>query len=752
MADGTYSVTVTDANGCSDDCSVTVSSTPCCNVTDGGEIAGTQENCGPFDPAAITSVAPATGGIGPVEYVWLWNSQNVPINNGNNGWVEIPNSNSETFDPGMLTESRCFLRCARNQGCTTYIGESNVICITINEAPVVSCSSTSGDCNNGNTASASVSVSGGEAPYTYLWSNGATTASIDNLAAGTYSVTVTDANGCEASCSTSVQLTGCCNVTDPGEIGYNQENCGPFDPAELVSLADPVGGLGNLEIVWITRPGTSGPWQIIPGATGLTFDPGLITTTTQFRRCVQREGCNEMLETSIITITVFPQPEVVCNPTHGDCSNNGVGAVSTSISGGTAPFTYLWSTGATTADISGLGEGTYSVTVTDANGCTTECSVDVMSEPCCNVTDGGEIAGAQSNCGPFDPAAITSVAPATGGIGPVEYVWLWNPNNVPINNGNNGWVEIPNSNSETYDPGMLTESRCFLRCARNVGCENFIGESNVVCITVNPVPEVLCTKDDGSCTNGNVASVYATASAGTAPYAYLWNTGDTTATITNLAAGTYTVTVTDANGCEATCSKTVSINECCNVTDGGEIAGAQENCGPFDPAAITSVAPATGGIGPVEYVWLWNSQNVPINNGQNGWVEIPNSNSETYDPGMLTESRCFIRCARNEGCETYIGESNVVCITIFDEPVATCTPTNGDCNNGNVSSASVSVSGGTAPYTYEWSNGATTASITNLADGTYSVTVTDANGCDFQLRFLSTSAVTLPMVADCLLK
>ena len=116
------------------------------------------------------------------------------------------------------------------------IGESNIITITVNEEPLATCSSVDGDCNNNNEASASVSASGGTAPYTYLWSTGATTMSISNLTAGSYSVTVTDANGCTDDCSVTVTVEPCCNVTDGGEIAADQENCGAFDPAAFTSV------------------------------------------------------------------------------------------------------------------------------------------------------------------------------------------------------------------------------------------------------------------------------------------------------------------------------------------------------------------------------------------------------------------------------------------------------------------------------------------------------------------------------------
>ena len=797
LAAGTYTATVTDANGCVETCTTTVTVEPCCNVNNGGEIAANQENCGPFDPVAFTSVTDPSGGLGNLEIIWLRGTCGTPVGS----WTEIAGATGLTYDPGMVTETTCFIRCSRREGCTQWVGESNIITITVHPevtdatcsmTPVdcngastgsatvsvtsgtapytyawsnggttatitglaagiynvtvtdangcsddcsvlvtepadltATCSSTNGDCNNNNEGSASVTAGGGTAPYSYSWSNGETTASISGLAAGTYTATVTDANGCVETCSATITTIGCCNINNGGEIAANQENCGPFDPVAFTSVTDPSGGLGNLEIIWLRGTcGTPvGSWTPIAGATGLTYDPGMVTETTCFIRCSRREGCTQWVgESNIITITVNDEPVATCSSVNGDCNNNNEASASVSVSGGTAPFAYAWSNGETTSSISGLAAGTYNVTVTDANGCTDECSVTVTVEDCCNVTDGGETAGEQENCGPFDPAAITSVTPATGGLGDLEYVWLWNPNNVALNNGQNGWVEIPNSNSETYDPGMLTESRCFIRCARREGCDVYIGESNVICITVHDEPVATCSPVNGDCQNGNLASASVYVNGGTAPYTYTWNNGETTSSISGLAAGTYSVTVTDANGCTDDCSVTVTIEGCCNVTDPGEVAESQSGCGAFDPVEFTSVSVASGGIGDVEYQWFQKET-------ETSWMPIPGATGETYDAGLLTINTQFKRCARSVGCTDWTVCSNVLYIEIHPEPLATCSSTPVDCAGGSNGTATVVPAAGTGPYTYLWSNGGTTATISGLSAGSYSVVVTDQNGC-----------------------
>ncbi|MGB1317367.1 MAG: hypothetical protein ACPG5W_04145, partial [Flavobacteriales bacterium] len=733
-------------------------------------------------------------------------------------WSVIPGSTGLSYNPGVISVTTQYRRCARREGCTSYDAESNIITIAIVPGIQAVCSSENGNCANENVASASVSASGGTAPYTYLWSTGATTASISNLTAGSYSVTVTDVNGCEDNCSVNVTNTECCNVTDPGEIAANGSGCAPFDPPMITSVEAPSGGLGALEIVWITRTGTSGSWSTIAGATGLTYDPGVITQTTQYRRCARRAGCTSFVgESNIITmtvtgpccdnvtnggiiaenqencgpfdpamltsvslpsggsgaleyvwlistnggsnysvitgangptydpgsvsvttwfrrcarragcvpyvgesnwvqVTVHPNDVVAdCNSENGTCNNNNEGSASVSASGGTAPYSYTWSNGATTSSIDGLVAGTYSVTVTDANGCSDECSVTVSVTPCCNVTNPGAIAASQENCGGFDPERFTSVSLPSGGLGDLEYVWL-------ERTIGGSWSTISGANGPTYDAPYTNVSLQYRRCARRAGCNSYIGESNILTITVNPGPTATCSKVDGTCNSDNEGSASVSMTNGTAPYTYAWSNGATTASISGLDAGTYSVTVTDANGCSDDCSVTVSVTPCCNVTNPGEIAASQENCGGFDPVAFTSVSLPSGGLGDLEYVWL-------VREIGGSWSTVAGANGPTYDAPYTDISLQYRRCARRAGCTSYIGESNILTITVNPGPTATCTPTNGTCANNNEGSASVSASGGTTPYTYEWNTGATTSSISSLAAGTYSVTVTDANGC-----------------------
>ncbi|MGD1848911.1 MAG: SprB repeat-containing protein, partial [Salibacteraceae bacterium] len=384
---------------------------------------------------------------------------------------------------------------------------------------------------------------------------------------------------------------GCKNVTNAGQIGNTQSNCGPFDPSAITNLSNPSGGRGALEIIWLKRqPGQS--YSVIPGATGLTYDPPTLSQTMQYRRCARRSGCSAFTgESNWITITVLLEANVSVQVDQMvTCAGESDGGA-TAMGSGVAPFSYLWSNGATTASASNLSVGQYSVTVTDNNGCTAVESVQIT-----------------------EPSAIQ--------------------------------------------------------------------------LSINVA--------DASC-NGSDGSISATPNGGSSPYNYIWSNGVTVTGQNNLTPGTYAVTVSDANGCTAVGSGDVLVPTCCNVISAGTIGNDQSNCGPLDPAPINSLSLPGGGLGAIEYVWLQSPVNVPNVVGNPNWTLIAGATGASYDPGMLSQTTYFIRCARRSGCSFYAGESNIIEVKVFDAATVSATVDNNVSCAGGVDGSATASATGTAP-------------------------------------------------------
>ena len=209
----------------------------------------------------------------------------------------------------------------------------------------------------------------------------------------------------------------------------------------------------------------------------------------------------------------------------------------------------------------------------------------------------------------------------------------------------------------------------------------------------------MASSDDVSCFGGTDGQTNVIATGGTPPYSYYWNTGESTQTINNLAAGTYTVVISDALGCQTTCTTVVqgSNPPTCSVNS------TPTTCGSANGSASVSV---NGGSGSYSYSW------------SNG------ANSQTVfglAPGFYSVTVTDNNTSCTTSCSVTIFDSNPISCTVTGVPT-TCGFPNG--------SATVSVSGGSGSYTYAWSNGASTQTVTGLPSGTYSVEVTDVNsGC-----------------------
>lgn len=356
-------------------------------------------------------------------------------------------------------------------------------------------------CSPNGTATASASE--GIPPYSYLWSNGETSATVTNLDAGTYTVTVTDSN------------------SDTGSAAVVITNVDPIDPnasatSETSSDADdgtatsaPTGGTGTYTFSWSNGESTS-------TITGLA--PGSYTVTV-----TDEEGCTA--EQSVIVNAfeclslelVFQVSDARC---FGACDGN---IEILDVTGGTAPYTYMWSTGQNTAIVFDLCTGTYSVSVVDAAGC--EIIEDIF------VGEAAEFfvnAGATSETGE-DTNDGSAWASPSGDFGPFTYEW------------SNGSTD---SLITSLAPGIYS-----VTVTDSNGCT---AEEAVEVYEFFCIGEVQFNVQDVNCFNACDGVVSAIVNfGGIGPFTFEWNTGETTQEIENLCAGFYDVTITDeGQGCE----------------------------------------------------------------------------------------------------------------------------------------------------------------------------------------------------------
>jgi hypothetical protein len=700
---GDYSVTISKSGTCTASTTKNVKVNECCNVTDPGDICCSQSSCKiPYDPTIIKESAPAIGGEGEIIYLWLVSTDGIVFD-------EIPNSNTKEYDPPPVSVTTYYRRCVARKGCNPLNFESsNTIKIEIGTPPTVKITGTDKFCVYGAGKSVLTAVvTGGNAPITYIWSNNEKTQSINATSTGDYKVTATTADGCTASANFAVEATTCCNVTDPGDICCSQFSCKiPYDPTIIKESAPAIGGEGEIIYLWLVS--TDGIiFDEIPNSNTKEYDPPPVSVTTYYRRCVARKGCNPLnFESSnTIKIEIGTPPTVKITGTDKFCVYGAGKSVLTAVvTGGNTPITYIWSNNEKTQSINATATGDYKVTVTTADGCTASANFAVEATTCCNVTDPGEIIGDEYSClKSFDPSRILETKKASGGEGELVYLWLisTDPTLTVFN-------EIPNSNTPTYDPAPITQTTWYRRCVARKGCNPLNFETaNTVKKEVYAPQNVTLVSTNLICKGDNKGAVSTTTTGAYPPYSYLWSSGQTTANITSLTAGKYDVTVTDAKSCKVTKSLTVTqpantLLVTRNITP--------LKCNGGGDGSI-SVSPS-GGISPYNIVWNTGINTLIINNLAQGNYAATVTDaigcSKVINANVSQPSKINLQFVKQD-------------VTCFGE------------KNASISTA---VSGGTSPYSYNWSNGKTTANVTNLAAATYNLTVTDANKCTFNKEII----------------
>ena len=398
-----------------------------------------------------------------------------------------------------------------------------------------------------------LNVTNGTAPYSYLWASGQVTQNLSGLAPGTYSVTVTDAAGCTASASSNVSnLTGPTVLSNSNVVSSYQVVNGGFTP-QWVCQNDTLYSDGGIMKIYLESGATmitGGGIDTIYAKTGAT-----IVMNGGIHVIYHEPGVNLLLSGGIPTL--FPCPSLVFNytqaPANGcapvpvcnlslnitntniDCNGLATGSSTVTPSGGTAPYSYAWSNGATSQTVNNLPSGIYIVTVTDANGCTDQMSVTINQ--------------------PQSPLVTTATQ--------VNVLCYGNPSgsiDVNVNGGTAPYVYSWSNGSTAQDITNLAGGSYTVTVTDVLGCT----ASTSVTITEPAALSLTTTSTDEMMGMDGTATV--TVSGGTPNYMYYWMPGGSTmASISGLAAGTYSVMVLDANGCgdtlEVVVGSQVSLDE-----------------------------------------------------------------------------------------------------------------------------------------------------------------------------------------------
>ena len=532
----------------------------------------------------------------------------------------------------------------------------------------------------------------GTAPLTYAWSNGANTAENCNLPTGNYTVTITDGNGCTT--------TG-----GPYEVSF--ENA-PLDAGTATTTVVPCtpdveicfpidGGVAPYTVTTVATDGTTTTETAAAAGTYcITVAAGTDYTIT----VSDAAGGSDEFD---VEVDANPAPTTFTTAVTPATSGSNNGAIDLTVTSNDGPFTYQWSNGATTEDINGLAAGCYQVTITNGVGCT------VPSGDVCVVTL--TVSGAQVT-------DLDCPNDLDGGVD-ITVVGVTNPTFV--------WTDAAGAQVSTNEDLTGVPAGTYSVIITDASGQQAGPFTYTVGVLSNLSGSVTVASDYNgaaiSCADATDGSLTATGTNGVAPYNFSWSTGANTATVSNLAAGEYFVTITDGNGCTVIGSQVLEAPIAVTLT------GSSTPTACLDETDGTATVMASGGTGAYTYLYDANAGDQTTNTA----TEL---SAGTYGVTVTDANGC----AANT--EITVDEPTAIAIQVDTEP---------DSGEG-VGRATALVSGGTAPYTYDWGPTVESddVSVGGLATGEYTLTVTDDNGCtttqDFRIDEAGNCLVSRPVI------
>ena len=649
------------------------------------------------------------------------------------------------------------------------------------------------------SADASATIVSEDVDLTYLWADGATTATNNQLAAGNHTVTVTNQFGCESILE--VAIAAGTGVNASLQMIQAPSCTGNRDGVASVTSTDT-----NLSYAWSDGTTTATNNQLAAGEHSVTV--------------TNAAGCAQVIAVSMdAPASISATSNLLTNLTCADANDANASVIAT---GGTGAYQYAWSNGSTTATVNNLGAGTHYVTVTDNNACAIVSSVTIDQATSMSLQAAITQPSCSQNTGSIQ---ITPV----GGVGPYQYNW----NNAGFVVGQsalsnivsgNYTVAIRDNNGCTYSEAFVLDAPATIEASiQNITSTTCIGSENGQAQIVTNQPNAQIVWDNGVTGNINTqlssgnhtvtirnnegcsqtiefaiedaAAINATinltkglschgevgatatinANGGSGKYEFYWSNGTIGTMNNNLQAGTYSVTVLDEVGCSSiqtivveqpTALALTSVIEepVCSTTPSGEIlvmptggvAPYEYNWNNSEYTSESSITGLSGGSHSVsirdangcaitEQFTLASPANLEVaidkvtaptcSNSNNGMAEVSTTASDLsflWSDGVttaintnLSTGNHAVTVSNAAGCSEVlrvdIPAPTSMTVVLNNTQAATCTAATGQAN--------ISITGGQAPYTYLWDNGQTTPTVSDLTAGNHQVQVVDANGC-----------------------
>ncbi|GLR16669.1 T9SS type A sorting domain-containing protein [Portibacter lacus] len=632
------------------------------------------------DGESVTLTALATGGgIGSLTYLWSTASGSMPtdvtIAGATNGAYSVTatrNSCSVGSSAVTITKSNLAVSLVKTQDVSCFGGDDGEIQATV----------------TGGSGSYSFELNGGTA------SSGSAVKTFSGLEAGNYSVSVTDTGGSMCSVNSTMvnvpqpasAMSIALSPTSPTTIGGNNGSIN-------VNVSNGMSGY-----TW-KQQRTLLPGPVVSGSSGSEpFDIPMLTSGTYNVTVTDSKSCVATGSTVIVPLACSLNINSA-TPTASSCAGESDGEILVNTTGWTTSYTISWSgassgTSSTQTSnnytITGLAPGNYNVSAKDLINCEKNFNMTVVIDP---ATPINASASATHGACIGDNNGAIQVTGISGGTGP--YVVSWNsPNNMVATSGPT--ATIPGLVSGPYSISV-TDSK---------GCVKPLPTVNVAPLSPTAVT---ISGDDEFCFD-QTSGTLTTSPSGFKTYAWSSGGGGASISITNPGASpkNYTVTVTDNNDCEDTDIISVSRLNAITITLNVSASKTSVTCDSDTDGRID--INKTGGTGNYNYSW----------SGPNGFSRTT-EDIDNLGPGVYT-----LNITDSNGClGTFMQE-----ITTPLPISVSVSPSDAICNGESNGAVSVSATGGTLPYTYKWApGGATSSSISNLSAGTYTVTVTDKNGC-----------------------